>query len=62
MMTQQSQQPGGTAVITGGAGGIGAATARRFAAAGLCVALLDVNREAGEALRQELGRRFLPCL
>lgn len=55
-MTQQSQQPGGTAVITGGASGIGAATARRFAAAGMQVALLDVNREAGEALRQELGR------
>lgn len=50
-----SQQPGGTAVITGGASGIGAATARRFASAGMRVALLDVNRDAGEALRQELG-------
>jgi len=45
----------GTAVVTGGASGIGAASARRFAAAGLRVALLDVNRDAGEALAQELG-------
>lgn len=44
-----------TAVITGGASGIGAATARRFAAAGWRVAVLDVNRDAGEALARELG-------
>ena len=44
-----------TAVVTGGASGIGAATARRFAAAGLRVALIDVNRAAGEALAKELG-------
>lgn len=44
-----------TAVITGGASGIGAATARRFAAAGFRVAVLDVNREAGEAIAKELG-------
>jgi NAD(P)-dependent dehydrogenase (short-subunit alcohol dehydrogenase family) len=44
-----------TAVVTGGASGIGAATARRFAAAGLRVAVIDVNREAGEALASELG-------
>lgn len=44
-----------TAVVTGGASGIGAATARRFAAAGLRVALLDVNRDAGAALARELG-------
>lgn len=44
-----------TAVVTGGASGIGAATARRFAAAGLRVAVLDVNRDAGQALANELG-------
>jgi NAD(P)-dependent dehydrogenase (short-subunit alcohol dehydrogenase family) len=44
-----------TAVVTGGASGIGAATARRLAGAGMRVALLDVNREAGEALAKELG-------
>jgi NAD(P)-dependent dehydrogenase (short-subunit alcohol dehydrogenase family) len=54
-MAQASQHPQATAVITGGASGIGAATARRFSAAGMHVALLDVNREAGEALARELG-------
>lgn len=44
-----------TAVVTGGASGIGAATARRFALAGMRVAIVDVNREAGEALAGELG-------
>jgi len=44
-----------TAVITGGASGIGAATARRFAQAGMRVAIIDTNREAGQALAEELG-------
>jgi meso-butanediol dehydrogenase/(S,S)-butanediol dehydrogenase/diacetyl reductase len=35
-------------VVTGGASGIGLATARRFAAAGARVALLDVDAEAAE--------------
>ncbi|MEL6372878.1 MAG: SDR family oxidoreductase [Pseudomonadota bacterium] len=42
------------AVITGGASGIGAATARQLAAAGYGVALLDVADEAGEALSAAL--------
>jgi NAD(P)-dependent dehydrogenase (short-subunit alcohol dehydrogenase family) len=45
----------GVAVITGGARGIGEAAARKFAAAGLAVAVLDVNREKGAALAAELG-------
>jgi NAD(P)-dependent dehydrogenase (short-subunit alcohol dehydrogenase family) len=48
-------QAEGTAVITGGASGIGAATALRFAALGMRVAVLDVNRQAGEAIRAQLG-------
>lgn len=48
-------QQQGTAVVTGGASGLGAATARRFAAAGMRVAIMDVNREGGEALARELG-------
>ena len=44
-----------TAVVTGGASGIGAATARRFALSGMRVAIVDVNRVAGEALASELG-------
>ena len=43
------------AVITGGASGLGAATARRLAGAGVKVALFDLNAELGEALARELG-------
>jgi NAD(P)-dependent dehydrogenase (short-subunit alcohol dehydrogenase family) len=35
------------AVITGGASGLGAATARRFASRGVKVAIFDLNAEAG---------------
>lgn len=45
----------GVAVVTGGARGIGAAAARRFAADGRPVAILDVNVAQGEALAAELG-------
>jgi NAD(P)-dependent dehydrogenase (short-subunit alcohol dehydrogenase family) len=46
------------AVITGGASGLGAATARRFASRGVKVALFDLNAEAGEAIARELGGVF----
>ena len=46
------------AVITGGASGLGAATARRLASRGVKVALFDLNAKAGEALAQELGGVF----
>lgn len=46
------------AVITGGASGLGAATARRLAAHGVKVALFDLNAEQGEALARELGGVF----
>jgi NAD(P)-dependent dehydrogenase (short-subunit alcohol dehydrogenase family) len=49
-----------SAVITGGASGLGAATARRLAASGVKVALFDLNETAGEALAKELGGVF--CL
>jgi len=48
------------AVITGGASGLGAATARRLASHGVKVALFDLNAAAGEALAAELGGVF--CL
>jgi len=46
------------AVVTGGASGLGAATARALAAKGVKVALFDLNAEAGEALAAELGGVF----
>src|SRR4029079_17125404 len=42
------------AVITGGASGIGEATARRFAKDGYAVAILDQSKEGGEA-----GAKFI---
>lgn len=49
---------GRVAVITGGASGIGAATARRFAAEGARVQLGDINESAGEALASEIAGTF----
>lgn len=43
-----------TAVVTGAARGIGAAVARRLGAAGLQVAVLDLDAEAGEPVVSEL--------
>ena len=44
-----------TVVITGAAGGIGAAVARRFAAAGATLVLGDLNAVALEELAGELA-------
>lgn len=49
------------AVITGGASGLGEATARRLAAKGATVALLDMNEERGEAVAGEIGGVFAKC-
>ena len=46
---------GKVAVITGGASGIGAATARRLAAEGARLVLADVNGEGVAALAREIG-------
>ena len=47
-----------SAVVTGGASGLGAATARLLASKGVKVALFDLNEEKGEALAAELGGVF----
>ena len=46
---------GQTAIITGGASGLGAATAQAFAKAGAKVALLDINVGAAEQVAAKLG-------
>lgn len=46
---------GKTALVTGGAVGIGAACARRMVEAGARVAIVDVHDEAGQRLAAELG-------
>jgi NAD(P)-dependent dehydrogenase (short-subunit alcohol dehydrogenase family) len=46
------------AVITGGASGLGAATARHLASLGARVALFDRDTQAGEALAREIGGVF----
>jgi NAD(P)-dependent dehydrogenase (short-subunit alcohol dehydrogenase family) len=46
------------AVITGGASGLGEATARALAAVGAKVALFDLNAERGNAVAAELGGVF----
>lgn len=43
------------AVVTGGASGLGGATARRIVAAGGRVVIADINPEVGETLADELG-------
>ena len=50
---------GATALVTGGASGIGAAFARAVVARGARVVLADLDTVAGEALAAELGGRFV---
>lgn len=53
------QIEGCPAIVTGGASGLGAATARRLAAAGAAVAIFDLNEAHGEALAAETGGTFV---
>lgn len=53
-----SRLSGKTAIITGAASGMGAATARKYVEHGAQVLLADVNEEAGTQLATELGMAF----
>jgi NAD(P)-dependent dehydrogenase (short-subunit alcohol dehydrogenase family) len=46
------------AIITGGAGGLGAATARALAGSGVKVALFDLQEDRGEEVAREIGGVF----
>jgi NAD(P)-dependent dehydrogenase (short-subunit alcohol dehydrogenase family) len=48
---------GASALVAGGASGLGAATARALHAAGASVVICDLNPEMGGALAEELGER-----
>jgi meso-butanediol dehydrogenase/(S,S)-butanediol dehydrogenase/diacetyl reductase len=52
---------GKVAVVTGAATGMGAATAKLFAAEGAQLVLGDINENAGRALADELGGLFVAC-
>ncbi|MBJ7499042.1 MAG: SDR family NAD(P)-dependent oxidoreductase [Sphingopyxis sp.] len=50
-----------SAVVTGGASGLGAATARALAAKGVKVAIFDLQEEKGKTLAAEIGGVFCEC-
>jgi NAD(P)-dependent dehydrogenase (short-subunit alcohol dehydrogenase family) len=50
---------GAGVLITGGASGLGAATARRLAAGGARVVVADLQDAAGQAIASEVGGRYL---
>ncbi|WP_300038824.1 bifunctional rhamnulose-1-phosphate aldolase/short-chain dehydrogenase [uncultured Roseobacter sp.] len=49
---------GRVALVTGGAGGIGAATARRYLAEGACVVLADINEDALAFAQENLAGSY----
>jgi NAD(P)-dependent dehydrogenase (short-subunit alcohol dehydrogenase family) len=49
------------AAVTGGASGLGAATARALAAKGVKVGILDLNADLGSKVAKELGGVFAKC-
>ncbi|MGZ4394861.1 MAG: SDR family NAD(P)-dependent oxidoreductase [Gaiellaceae bacterium] len=49
---------GAAAVVTGGASGLGAATARALAEAGALVVVADLDADGGEAVAAEIGGSF----
>jgi NAD(P)-dependent dehydrogenase (short-subunit alcohol dehydrogenase family) len=52
---------GSSAIVVGGASGLGEATVRRLHEAGASLTIADVNAEKGQALAGELGVSFAAC-
>jgi NAD(P)-dependent dehydrogenase (short-subunit alcohol dehydrogenase family) len=52
---------GSSSIVTGGASGIGEASARQLAAAGSKVVIADLNSDKGHAVAEELGGVFVKC-
>jgi NAD(P)-dependent dehydrogenase (short-subunit alcohol dehydrogenase family) len=52
---------GSSALVVGGASGLGEATVRDLHGGGAIVTIADVNAEKGEALSSELGLEFVSC-
>jgi NAD(P)-dependent dehydrogenase (short-subunit alcohol dehydrogenase family) len=52
---------GRSAIVVGGASGLGAASARTLHERGAIVTIADLNAEKGEALASELGVEFVAC-
>jgi NAD(P)-dependent dehydrogenase (short-subunit alcohol dehydrogenase family) len=50
---------GSTAIISGGASGLGEGTARALATAGASVVIADLNDERGKAIADEIGGQFV---
>jgi NAD(P)-dependent dehydrogenase (short-subunit alcohol dehydrogenase family) len=55
------QIDGSSAIVVGGASGLGEATVRVLCARGAGVTIADVNAEKGAALASELGLDFVSC-
>lgn len=57
-MPKPKSLAGRVALVTGGAGGIGSATAERYLSEGACVMLADINEESLEATKENLVQRY----
>lgn len=57
-MPKPKSLAGRVALVTGGAGGIGSATAEKYLAQGACVVLADINETSLEATQSNLANRF----
>jgi NAD(P)-dependent dehydrogenase (short-subunit alcohol dehydrogenase family) len=57
-MLRDMELNGTAAIISGGASGLGEATARALAAAGATVVIADLNEERGKAIASEVGGHF----